>query len=204
MKYMPLFFDVTGREVLIIGGGKVALRRARQFSEAGARLTVVAPDILTEFKELPEATLTCRGATIDDLQPQFIFTIIASSNTAVNDALAAACREKRMLFSRCDSFSDGDFISGSTVVKGDITCSTISSGVPAVSKYLQNRIDSLIRPELLELTAVLAEIRPRVKNSGLSEVEKADFMARWVCDAVLDRIAREGIEKIREEITACL
>jgi len=204
MKYMPLFFDVAGREVLIIGGGKVALRRARQFSEAGARLTVVAPDILAEFNSLPETTLICRGALTEDLKTHFIFTIIASSNARVNDAIAATCREKRILFSRCDSFSDGDFISGSTVVKGDITCSTISGGVPAVSKYLQNRIDSLIRPELIELAAALAEIRPRVKTSGLSEVEKADFMARWVTDGVLDRIAREGIEKIREEITACL
>ncbi len=204
MRYMPLFCDVAGREVLIIGGGKVALRRARQFSEAGARLTVVAPDILAEFSSLPETTLICRGAETEDLKTHFIFTIIASSNTKVNDAIAAACREKRILFNRCDSFSDGDFIGGSIVARGDIICSTVSGGVPAVSKYLQNRIDSLIRPELVELTAVLTEIRPRVKTSGLSEVEKADFMARWVTDGVLDRIANEGINKIREEIVACL
>lgn len=204
MKYMPLFFDVAGRDILIIGGGKVALRRARQFSEAGARLTVVAPDILAEFKELRETALVCRGAEIDDLHSQFIFTIIASSNTAVNDTIAAACREKKMLFSRCDSFRDGDFIGGSIVDKGDIICSTISGGVPAVSQYLQSRISSLIRPELVELTAVLAEIRPQVKDSGLPEAEKADFMARWVCNNILDRIACEGIDKIRKEIIACL
>ncbi len=204
MRYMPLFFDVTGREILIIGGGRVALRRARQFSEAGARLTVIAPEILSEFSSLPATTLLCRGAVIDDLQTKFIFVIIASSNVAVNAAIAAACREKNMLFSRCDSFTDGNFICGSMVAKGDITCSAVSGGVPAISKYLQNRIEALIRPELVELASVLTEIRPQVKASGLPEAAKADFMARWVTDAVLDRIANEGIEKIREEINACL
>ena len=204
MRYMPLFFDVTDRDVLIIGGGKVALRRARQFSEAGARLTVVAPEILSEFNGMPETTLIRRGAAIDDLHENFTFVIIASSNTKVNDTIAAACRDKRILFNRCDSCSDGDFIGGSIVVKGDIVCSTVSGGIPAVSKYLQSRIDSLVRPELVELATVLNEIRPQVKASGLPEAAKADFMARWVTDAVLDRIASEGIDKIREEITACL
>lgn len=204
MRYMPLFFDVAGRDILIIGGGRVALRRARQFSEAGARLTVVAPDILSEFSSLPATTLLCRGAVIDDLQTKFIFVIIASSNTTVNDTIAAACREKKTLFSRCDSFSDGDFIGGSLVTKGDIICSTVAGGLPAVSKYLQSRIDGLIRPELVELTSVLAEIRPKIKASGLPEAAKAELMARWVTDEILDRIANEGIEKIREEITACL
>lgn len=204
MRYMPLFFDVAGREILIIGGGKVALRRARHFSEAGARLTVVAPDILSEFNGLPKAALSCRGATTDDLQARFVFTIIASSDAVTNDIIAAACRERRMLFSRCDNFSSGDFIGGSLVAKGDIVCSTVSGGVPAVSQYLQSRIESLIRPELVELTAVLSEMRPRVKASGLPEAAKAEFMAKWVNDVILDRIANEGIEKIREEITACL
>ena len=204
MRYMPLFFDVSGRDVLIIGGGRVALRRARQFSDAGARLTVVAPDILSEFNNLPATTLLCRGATTEDLQAEFIFVIIASSNATVNDAIAAACREKKILFNRCDSFSDGDFIGGSLVTKGDIICSTIAGGVPAVSKYLQSRIDVLIRPELVELTAVLAEIRLQIKASGLPETAKAELLGRWVTDEILDRIASEGIEKIREEITACL
>ena len=204
MRYMPLFFDVTGRDVLLIGGGRVALRRARQFSEGGARLTVVAPEILSEFNSLPETTLVCRGATIDDLQAKFIFAIIASSNKAVNDAISAACHENKILFNRCDSFNEGDFICGSMIAKGDIICSTISGGVPAVSKYLQSRIDSLVRPELVELATVLGAIRPQIKASGLPETAKTDFIARWVTDAVLDRIASEGIDKIREEITACL
>ena len=43
MQYMPLFVDMHGRKVLIIGGGEVALRKARQFAEAGTQITIVAP-----------------------------------------------------------------------------------------------------------------------------------------------------------------
>ena len=36
MQYMPLFVNMNGKKVLFIGGGKVALRKARQFAESGA------------------------------------------------------------------------------------------------------------------------------------------------------------------------
>jgi siroheme synthase-like protein len=52
MKYMPLFFDLQERRILVIGGGKVALRKSQQLDQAGASLTIIAPQILDEFRQL--------------------------------------------------------------------------------------------------------------------------------------------------------
>lgn len=52
MQYLPLFFDLKGRDVLLVGGGDIALRKARLLSRAGAQLSVVALDILPELHEL--------------------------------------------------------------------------------------------------------------------------------------------------------
>jgi len=53
MKHYPVFLDLKDRPVLVVGAGKIALRKTVGLLESGARITVVAPDILPEFETLP-------------------------------------------------------------------------------------------------------------------------------------------------------
>src|SRR4051812_41844237 len=53
MRHYPIFLDLQDRPVLVVGAGPVALRKTRGLLEAGARVTVVAPDALPEFADLP-------------------------------------------------------------------------------------------------------------------------------------------------------
>src|ERR1039457_7644509 len=53
LKHYPVFLDLKDRPVLVVGAGKVALRKTRGLLEAGARITVVAPDCEPEFDDLP-------------------------------------------------------------------------------------------------------------------------------------------------------
>ena len=55
MDYLPLFAKVSNKPILLVGGGEVALRKARLLLEAGARLTVVAPQLHEELQELADA-----------------------------------------------------------------------------------------------------------------------------------------------------
>src|SRR5690606_21443558 len=54
MDFLPLFHNLRGRLVLVVGGGDIALRKARLLTDAGARLRVVAPDITPPLHELLE------------------------------------------------------------------------------------------------------------------------------------------------------
>lgn len=204
MRYMPLFVDLCHREILIIGGGRVALRRARQYADAGGRLTVIAPDILPEFAELANASVIQRGAELTDVSNRFLLVVIASSNHELNAAIAGECRKSNILFNRCDSFNDGNFINGSIVTNGEIICSTVSGGVPAVSKYLQKKIEHLVTPELVKLANLLAELRPAIKDSKVLAGSHQEFIASWVNDETLARLHDESIDILRKEILACL
>ena len=53
LKHYPIFVALRDRPVLVVGAGKVALRKAKGLLEAGARLTVVAPEWEDEFESLP-------------------------------------------------------------------------------------------------------------------------------------------------------
>ncbi|HNX74997.1 MAG TPA: bifunctional precorrin-2 dehydrogenase/sirohydrochlorin ferrochelatase [Candidatus Rifleibacterium sp.] len=204
MKYMPLFIDLHDREILVIGGGHVALRRGRQYVEAGARLTVVAPEILPELAALPRTTVQVRPAGPADVERRYFMVLIASSDPATNDSIAAACRQADLLFNRSDRFEDGNFIHGSLVSEGDIINATVAGGVPAVSQYLQKKIGGLLTPELLKLSALLVELRPAIIKSQKSGKPRQKALADLVNDATLARLRDEPIENIRQEILAWL
>ena len=54
MDFLPLFHNLRGRQVLVVGGGEIALRKARLLAVAGARLRVVAPLIEDALRALVE------------------------------------------------------------------------------------------------------------------------------------------------------
>jgi len=86
MEYLPLFHNLKGRTVLIVGGGEIALRKARLLSDAGARLRVVAPSIEAQLVELVQAGAgECldRGYARQDLQG-CVLAIAATDDEPLN------------------------------------------------------------------------------------------------------------------------
>ena len=55
MAYFPLFVNLEGRRVLVVGGGKIAARRIRTLLEFGCEITVVAPEVGEELLEMLES-----------------------------------------------------------------------------------------------------------------------------------------------------
>ena len=102
---LPLTLDLAGREVLVVGAGPVSARRVRTFLEAGARVTVVAPQIGAEMAELvvgatepvPAGALTVhlRRVVETDLDsPWLVHT--ATGDPRVDAEVAASCRRRRL------------------------------------------------------------------------------------------------------------
>ena len=201
MQYMPLFVDLHGREILIIGGGEVALRKASQFSSAGADITVVAPEIRQEFKKLPGVRLITRKAVEDDISDQFFAVVIASNNKETNESLSKICKEKCIIADRCDDHSKSDFITGSITTSGSIINATVSGGNPSISRFINKEVEKLFTPELEKLSELLNELRPAILASHKLGKQ---YLSSIVCKETLERIKKEDINAIRQEILACL
>lgn len=202
MRYMPVFMNLEAKPVLIVGAGQVALRRARQLIDVGARVTVIAPSIIAEFRELAGVELVERPVQIEDVSTDYRLVIVATDNEDVNHMISDECAQRDILCNRCDSFAEGSFICGNTLRRGPVTCATMAGGVPEIAKYLNQKIDALMTPALIELASLLVELRPLIKAARPGQVR--DVIANLVNDETIARIEREGIDKLREEIMACL
>ena len=202
MKYMPIFVDLEAKPVLIVGAGPVALRRARQLLEAGARVTVIAPSIIAEFRELAGVELVERPVQIEDVSTHYRLVIVATDDSDVNAMISDECADLGILCNRCDSFAEGSFVCGSNLRRGPVTCATMAGGVPEIAKYLNNKIDVLMSPAFVELASLLVELRPALKIARPGQIR--ELFAGLVNDETIARIEREGTNKLREEIMACL
>jgi len=101
MKHYPVFLDLKDRPVLLVGAGKVALRKARGLVEAGARVTVVAPDALPEFDELP-VRLVRRPFRASDLAG-VVLVFAATDDRLVNHRIGVAAKGKGIFANIADS-----------------------------------------------------------------------------------------------------
>ena len=101
MAYFPFFMDLSRRKGLIVGGGAVALRKARALLEYEAKLTVAAPELLPEFRKLPGVRLLRQPFTPELLEGTW-FVIAATDDPDENRKIAALCRQRDILVNVVD------------------------------------------------------------------------------------------------------
>ncbi|HWG93465.1 MAG TPA: uroporphyrinogen-III C-methyltransferase [Mycobacteriales bacterium] len=95
----PLHLDLAGRRVLVVGGGPVAARRTRSLVEAGADVRVVAPEVVDGFPDVPVELRPFEPGDVDGAW------LVHACTGSVDDAVAAACEERRTWCVRADDAS---------------------------------------------------------------------------------------------------
>ena len=127
MNRFPFFKDISGWDVLIVGGGRVALRKARVLSEFGVRLRAVAPAFDEGFSEVP-AERILREFRPEDLQGARL-CVAATDCRAVNARVAELCRERGIEVNVSDDPSLGTFHFPAMLRRGELTVALSTSGV---------------------------------------------------------------------------
>ncbi|MGB3595899.1 MAG: bifunctional precorrin-2 dehydrogenase/sirohydrochlorin ferrochelatase, partial [Pseudomonas neustonica] len=105
MEYLPLFHNLRERQVLVVGGGEIALRKSRLLSEAGARLKLVAPEIESELQALVEqggGSCELRGYHADDVNDA-VLVIAATDDEALNAQVSADAQARNIPINAVDA-----------------------------------------------------------------------------------------------------
>lgn len=175
MGWFPFFIKLEGARGLLVGGGRVALRKAEKLLPFGAQLTVVAPCICPPLAALPGLTLCRRAFADSDLSPAPDFVIAATGDRALDRRIAALCRARRILVNVVDDPAACGFYFPALVQRGRL-CIGISTGgaSPTAAAWLRQKIEALLPPGFDGILDRLAARRKAVKAEGGSEAKRAE------------------------------
>jgi siroheme synthase-like protein len=141
--WYPIFLDLRDRAVLVVGAGKVALRKTKGLVEAGARVTVVAPRRLHEFDKLPVRMVEREFRTSDLAGAALVFA--ATSERLTNHRIAIAAKGRGMFANVADSAEECGFLVPARLAKGGVQIAVSTGGRdPRVSAELRRKLESIL------------------------------------------------------------
>ncbi len=201
---VPLLMRLDGRLVAIVGGGPVALRKARSLTESNARLRVVAPTIVDELRALAQThgEFFERAYAAGDLDGAAL-AIAATDDDALNERVVADARAANILVNDASQPSRGDATMLATHRIGDVTIAVDSGGgTPAFSKRIIREIAEHLGPDYGPASKTLARMRTYALAT-LSSDERAAAL-RTLAEYPLAELARMNPGDAEHAVDACV
>ncbi|MBX2870228.1 MAG: siroheme synthase CysG [Acidiferrobacterales bacterium] len=169
MKQLPLFLDVTRRKWLIIGGGKVATRRAQQLVDAEGSFDLIArraDERIIALCNQSGGECQLRPWQPEDLQPSYQYVVAATDAVEINAEIANLCRSAGIAVNVATDSSLCDFSFPATIDRSPITIAVSSgSASPILARLLSERIDALIPAGYGKLAELIKKYRPTVRST---------------------------------------
>ena len=163
----PINLNLEGRSCLVVGAGRIGLRKTEQLLAAGAIVTVVAPEVVSEFAGLA-VTIHQRAFELADLDQQRL-VITATGNRDLDQMIYDTCEERGIWVNSADDPERCAFTLPAVVRRGDLMV-TVSTGgnSPALSSWMRQKLEALVGPEFEEVVNELAQERELIHADGRS------------------------------------
>jgi siroheme synthase-like protein len=191
MRYYPIYLDLKGRDVLVVGGGAVAEGKALQLFEAGARVTVVSPHLTEALRAAADrGEITHLGGSFAEGDLNGVFLVIsATDDRRVNEKVARAARERGMLCNVVDQPDLCNFITPALVTRGELQISVSSGGgSPTLTQRVKREVAALIGEEYGVLLELAAEMRAEAKDHIADFGRRKEVLRAFVESDALDLI----------------
>jgi len=199
MGCFPFFVDIEGAKGVIVGGGKVAARKAEKLIPFGPALTVIAPGMDDHFFRLEKMLAQNRetGAKISLVQRKLTeedladaaFVIAATDDEAVNGQISEYCRKHRIPVNVVDDREKCTFFFPALAKDGPLTVGISTDGKsPAAAAYVRKEIEQKLPDGMGKTVELLGQLRPEVMELCDDQSERANILEKlfWYC------LRREG------------
>ncbi|HHQ4601528.1 TPA: siroheme synthase CysG [Aeromonas veronii] len=181
MDYLPIFCRLDNKPVLLVGGGEVAERKARLLLDAGAHLTVVAPELDPELAEL------AANGSIEWLAGEFAseqlagkwLVVAATDRREVNALVYQSANQARIFANVVDDPKRSSFIMPSIIDRSPLMVAISSGGkAPVLARLLREKLEALLPQHLGAVATFAGSLRDRVKARFATMGERRRFWER--------------------------
>ena len=169
-RYYPIFLNAGGKKCVVVGGGKVALRKVKMLLDCGADVTVVSP------KPCPEIVTLSKGGSIHLTQRDYeagdlkdaVIAMVCTDVKKVNRKVADEAKKAGVLVNVADNPEPSDFIIPSFFRRGNLTIAVSTSGVsPALARKIRAKLEKGFGEEYGSLLSIIGEVRSAIKERGI-------------------------------------
>lgn len=205
MDYLPLFHNLQKRQVLVVGGGEVALRKARLLASAGAVLRVVAPLIEPQLIELVERAAgqsVVRGYLDSDLDG-CVLAVAATDDETLNARVSQDAHAKGVPVNVVDAPALCSVIFPAIVDRSPLLVAVSSGGdAPVLARLIRARIETWIPAAYGRLAGLAKKFRSQVKKRLPDVQQRRVFWEDVFQGGIAERVfaGQEGeAERLLEE-----
>ena len=183
MQYFPLFLDLKQRDCLLVGGGEIAARKIQQLLRAGARVTVVAPELCNQVHDWVE------DGRIQYLEESYEqehlhgmhLVIAATSDSLVNEQVSIDAKSRCLPVNVVDAPELCSFIVPSTIDRNPVQIAISTGGAsPVLARLLRSRLETFIPSGYGRLASLMREFRERVKQRFPEMTQRRRFWEKMI------------------------
>src|SRR6185436_18125170 len=165
MDLFPVFLKLSGRPVVVVGGGPVAASKLEALLKADADVTVVAPEV--------HAAIRAAGVRIETraFQPSDLdgaWLVVSAATAEVNADVAREAERRHLFVNAVDDPANASAYLGGVVRRAGVTIAISTSGdAPALAGVLREGIDAVLPPDLDRWTSCAVDLRKTWKADGV-------------------------------------
>ncbi|WP_075980654.1 NAD(P)-binding protein [Bacillus massilinigeriensis] len=183
--FYPIHIDLSGKEVVVIGGGKVATRKVHGLISSGANITVVSPQISDDIKKLIQDNTICwKEKVFSPTDIAGAFLIIVATNNQETNKMVLESALPQQLINAADDFHESNCIIPSMIKRGKLTISVSTNGAsPTLTKYIRKSLEEMFDDRYESYIEFLSESRSFILQKVKDENKKRILLQEIVEDS---------------------
>ena len=205
--YYPVFLDLRGRRVVVIGGGAMGEEKVTRLMPYGAQVVVVSPDVTDEVSKLAQdgqVEWTRRLYRGGDLEGAFIAIVADTSDDAVNHAVSEEARQRNVPLNVADVTDLCTWITPSVARRGEVIVATSTGGAsPALARRFREILNGECRLESRHELMDFADLAPLLSDARKQLLDKGirlnlDHWQACLTDELIDLVQAGQIEQAKQ------
>ncbi len=195
--YLPLFLEVRDRPCLLVGGGDIALRKARLLDDAGANIQLVAPEIHPDLMALIKAgNHHFQQKVFETRDLDGVCLVIAATDEPdVNSTVALQAKKQNLFVNVVDDAESGNAVMPSIVDRSPVMVAFSTGGkAPVLARMLRQQLESILPAGYGRLAQLAGEFRSKVSQKFDHINDRRYFWERVLTGNVAEKAISGDVE----------